>query len=84
MAVKNGAAGEAYPDKSLVRQDMTDKERIQALEEDQTLTEIKVDDVVAQLKNLRECMARKKAKKKRSKVANGKTEETIDMASAED
>lgn len=76
--VDNGAAGRAYPDKTRMRQKMTDRQRIEELEKDQTLTEIMVDDVVGKLQRLRACMAKKQKKLRQRFEDEETTEESME------
>lgn len=74
----NGAEGRAYPDKTRMRKNMTNKQRIEKLEEDQTLTEIMVDDVVNELQRLRACLAKKMRRTKRRRSETETTEESTE------
>lgn len=79
MTARNGAA---YPDKTRARENLSHKERFALIEQDQTMTEIKVDDVLAELKKINARLEKKSAKKK-SCLENGKNghvEKDVDQA----
>ena len=81
MALKNGKSGASYPDKSKVRKKMSAKQRLEALEADHTVTEMRVDAMVNELQRLRTCLAKKA---RRIRKQNGAVKQTMQLASVED